>query len=434
MSAYTANSVNQYTAITGGSAFSPTYDADGNMLTCALPTGDWHFFWDGENRLITASNASTMVRNVYDHQSRRIRKEVSVYDSQLTAYRLQSSASFLWDGWNPLCESVTPATGGMNPADVYSYTWGLDLSGSSQGAGGVGGLLAAYVPSAEMIGFGETCYPAYDANGNVTAYVDTTGATAGRFEYDAFGNTVTETVASGLHLPFRFSTKCFDDESGMYYYGYRFCQPNLGRWASRDPIGEEGGENMYGFVLNSPLTKADPVGLDSFVFPIETVTFKPAWDKYDQWHTGLAEPLTLTAKMSIDTDSPLCKAQGKCVALDKESVDMTGRGWAYWWANSVPHEKTHVGYFRTEGFDKLNNYVKEKETCYKTEECASCWKSVVEKEAAQFFFWHSLLKSHEMDGTEPNYNNRHAVFQQKVDEVLKTLRDAEAACVNKCGQ
>ncbi len=213
-----------------------------------------------------------------------------------------------------------------------------------------------------------------------------------------------------------------------------FYHPEQGRWINRDPIEEEGGANMYGFVLNNPITGIDPLGLDSFVFPIESVIFKPAWDEYDTLHTGLAQPLKLTAKMSIDSDSALCKVQGKGVALDKDSVDMTGRGWAYWWANSGPHEKMHVGYFRTEGFDKLNNYVKEKEICYKTTECASCWKSVVENEAAQFFFWSSLLKSHELDATEPNYNNRHSVFQQMVNERLKALQDAEAACANKCGK
>jgi len=42
---------------------------------------------------------------------------------------------------------------------------------------------------------------------------------------------------------------------------YRFYDANLGRWLSRDPIGEEGGINLYGYVGNSPTNLTDPLGL-----------------------------------------------------------------------------------------------------------------------------------------------------------------------------
>ena len=43
----------------------------------------------------------------------------------------------------------------------------------------------------------------------------------------------------------RFSTKYYDAETDLYYYGYRYYSPSLGRWISRDPIEEEGGVNLY---------------------------------------------------------------------------------------------------------------------------------------------------------------------------------------------
>ena len=61
------------------------------------------------------------------------------------------------------------------------------------------------------------------------------------------GNTAQNTIRSSSECtydntttanPFRFSTKYFDAETGLYYYGYRYYSPNLGRWISRDPIGE----------------------------------------------------------------------------------------------------------------------------------------------------------------------------------------------------
>ncbi len=48
---------------------------------------------------------------------------------------------------------------------------------------------------------------------------------------------------------------------GMSLYGYRFYNPDLGRWVNRDPIGERGGVNVYGFVGNEPVTGIDYLGL-----------------------------------------------------------------------------------------------------------------------------------------------------------------------------
>jgi RHS repeat-associated protein len=44
-------------------------------------------------------------------------------------------------------------------------------------------------------------------------------------------------------------------------YGYRYYDPLTGRWPSRDPIGEEGGVNLYGFVGNNSLSSVDKHGL-----------------------------------------------------------------------------------------------------------------------------------------------------------------------------
>jgi uncharacterized protein RhaS with RHS repeats len=41
-----------------------------------------------------------------------------------------------------------------------------------------------------------------------------------------------------------------------------FYDSNLGRWVNRDPIEEDGGLNLYGFVGNSPVSEIDPWGFD----------------------------------------------------------------------------------------------------------------------------------------------------------------------------
>ncbi len=62
--------------------------------------------------------------------------------------------------------------------------------------------------------------------------------------------------------PFRFSTKYQDDESDLFYYGYRYYNPSTGRWITRDPIEESGGLNLYAFVANRPVSRVDRLGLD----------------------------------------------------------------------------------------------------------------------------------------------------------------------------
>jgi len=59
----------------------------------------------------------------------------------------------------------------------------------------------------------------------------------------------------------RFSSKEVHANSGLYYYGLRYYEPNLQRFINQDPIGEEGGINLYGFVYNSPINFVDPDGL-----------------------------------------------------------------------------------------------------------------------------------------------------------------------------
>jgi RHS repeat-associated protein len=66
----------------------------------------------------------------------------------------------------------------------------------------------------------------------------------------------------------RFSTKYWDPETDLYYYGHRFYSPSLGRWVSRDPIGEMGGVNRFGYCRNSVIDLVDPVGL-SWARPAE---------------------------------------------------------------------------------------------------------------------------------------------------------------------
>ncbi|MBK1881425.1 hypothetical protein JIN85_03295 [Luteolibacter pohnpeiensis] len=183
-----------------------------------------------------------------DWMGRRVRKQVF---TSSTATTPSEDLRFVYDGWNLFVEYTvsTSAVFGVKS----SYGWGLDLSGTEQGAGGVGGLRAVATASGSYV-------PCYDGNGNVVSWVECQNLeqVVTRQEYDPFGNI---TVHEGLDFPIGFSTKYQDKETGLLYYGYRYYDPVTGRWPSRDPIEERGGVNLYGFVRNDGVNEVDELGL-----------------------------------------------------------------------------------------------------------------------------------------------------------------------------
>jgi RHS repeat-associated protein len=162
------------------------------------------------------------------------------------------------------------------------------LSQSLQGAGGVGGLLA-------VIDGSLTYQYLYDANGNVGQLVDAAdGTIAARYEYDPYGNLTDLGGAYADANAYRFSTKYFDEETNMYYYGYRYYSAELGRWINRDPMGEKGGSNLNVLLENNPLNSFDYLGLahvvdrykwsSPFIYFLESLTYLKADKNYGTYN------------------------------------------------------------------------------------------------------------------------------------------------------
>jgi len=240
-----------------------SYDADGNLTN----DGRWAYTWDAENRLIgmtvnTAAGPQYQLTFAYDPKGRRIQKTVSTNG-------ISSTINFLYDGWN--------LVGILNSQStlVQSFMWGIDLSGSLQGAGGVGGLL-------EVSSYGASTtnsFTVFDGNGNIAALVDAANGTGlASYEYGPFGEVIRATGPMSKTNPMRFSTKYQDDESDLLYYGYRYYKPSTGVWLSCDPMGLEpfrssiegdsdnGSDGIddiaaYAFVLNNPIGATDWLGL-----------------------------------------------------------------------------------------------------------------------------------------------------------------------------
>ena len=226
---YASNALNQYTAA-GDTALS--YTPDGGLTGF----GGLTFAYDSGSRLTSvSSNGVVIAAYGYDAFDRRVRKVTP-----------EAETTFVYDGWNLVLEEVAHTNGAV---DRIEYVWGKDLSGTLDGAGGVGGLLYLKHNGAIYI-------PLYDANGSVIGYLDAAGNLVATFAYDAFGNRIEQSNNPNNRtieqfLRFRYSTKYLDPESGLYYYGYRFYSPVLARWLTRDPIEEQGGINLYAFCGNN---------------------------------------------------------------------------------------------------------------------------------------------------------------------------------------
>jgi RHS repeat-associated protein len=197
--------------------------------------------------LIKAEKANNKkVEFAYDYMGRRTEKRA--YASVNNAWNLLSVEKYVYNGWNLI------ATYDGNNALQKSYLWGIDLRGSLQGAGGVGGLLAENSNSTSY-------YPVYDGNGNVRVYVDNTGTSVAEYDYGPFGNITVQSGSKADDFAFRFSTKPLDREINSYNFGIRIYRVDIMRWLNEDPLGEKGGANLYCFVKNNPMSKYDVLGM-----------------------------------------------------------------------------------------------------------------------------------------------------------------------------
>lgn len=234
----THNRANEMTALDSSSSLLG-YDLAGNMTT--TPQADswgaaYDLTYDAWNRLVEVKIGTTTVASyAYDALGRRVIKNIGGVPRHYY-YSAQ---------WQILEERT-----GINTIAERQFTWGPrgvdDLLFRDRG--------------------GERLYVMHDAM-HSTAVSDSSGAVVERYGYDAFGksrvmdaNFATRSISS-YEWETRFCSYRWDDESGFYQVRNRYLHPSLGRWLSRDPVGEEDGLNFYAYVGNRPVISIDPLGL-----------------------------------------------------------------------------------------------------------------------------------------------------------------------------
>ncbi len=259
-----------------------SYDLNGNLTS----DGSRTFEYDTENQL-TNVYVSGKWRSEFKYDGLNRRRITRDFKWQSSVWVLTNEVRYIFD------QLLAVQERGANGVARVSYTRGLDLSGDLQDAGGIGGLLAR-TDNPEMVQGGTTPHAYYfsDGNGNVTGLISTNKTILAQYHYDPFGNILVMSGPMAEINAYRFSSKEFLGKASIYYYGYRFYDPNLQRWLNKDPIGEKGSQNLHAFVSNNPLSKYDSFGLcDLFVL---------AGGELAAGNLGV----NLSVGLVIDTDSP----------------------------------------------------------------------------------------------------------------------------------
>jgi RHS repeat-associated protein len=211
--------------LTHARGFTLEYDADGNLTHKYTPTFDQRLYWNALGQLDSVKTNGQLVSYGYDAAGRRVRKTTA---AGVTRY--------LYQGHN--LAMVLDAQDSVQTR--FFYYPGVDQ------------------PYAMKTRAGAVYYYVRDEQGSVVGMVDAAGGVANRYRYNPWGEAVL--VQEAVANPLRYGAREYDAETGLYFNRARYYDPSLGRFASEDPLGLEGGVNKYAYVGNDPVDFLDPTG------------------------------------------------------------------------------------------------------------------------------------------------------------------------------
>jgi RHS repeat-associated protein len=205
--------------VIGGSSRTLTYDSNGNLLNNGAGQT---YAWDAENRLVSITQTS-------------------------------GTTGFVYNGFGQRVQETLAGT------VIKEWVWGSGPQPLEERNSSGGVTKRFYGSLGEQIS-GTNYYFTTDHLGSIREMVNSSGINQARYSYDPFGR---RTLVSGTDLAdFGFTGDYYHAATGLSLTEFRAYDPNVGRWLNADPIGLEGGLNLFAYVGNNPIGLVDPSGLD----------------------------------------------------------------------------------------------------------------------------------------------------------------------------
>lgn len=227
---------------TGVAKTSYIYTLTGHVATETKAGHARNFIYDASDRLISVNdNGVEVSRYAYDPLGRRISKTIQ----GKTLYYLYSDEGLLAE---------------LNEQGeiVKAYGW---LAGTNYGTS----PLWQAEPEKAQVNITDLKKAQFhtlvsDHLGTPQLALNDQGDVSWKARTEVFGNTMSD-VQNAITMNLRLPGQYFDEETSSHYNYYRNYQPQLGRYMQKDPIGLQGGINLYTYVSGNPLSKTDPFGL-----------------------------------------------------------------------------------------------------------------------------------------------------------------------------
>jgi RHS repeat-associated protein len=247
-------------------SISYSYDDVGNRLTRNTNgTVETYTYFPGTNRLQQITGGQNPRTFAYDSNGNITGDGTLnfVYDQNNQLIEVEQGASSLAEyAYNGLGQRVIKQVGANTT--VYHY----DLDGK---------LIAESLPDGTMtreyLYMGKVRVSMVDVTGGNALYhylndrlgtpeilTDATGTVAWEAWYEPFGEAHIH-PGSSVVINIRLPGQYYDSETDLHYNYHRYYDPLTGRYTTSDPVGLEGGTNLYAYVSSNPVNEVDPEGL-----------------------------------------------------------------------------------------------------------------------------------------------------------------------------